>query len=36
VKRGGGKIWKFLGQAMVEGQLAAEAEFTAMIDLRQG
>lgn len=35
VKRGGGKIWKFLGQAMVEGQLAAEAEFTAMIDLRQ-
>lgn len=34
VKRGGGKIWKFLGQAMVEGQLCAEAEFTAMMDLQ--
>ncbi|MFC2967612.1 3-hydroxyacyl-ACP dehydratase FabZ [Acidimangrovimonas pyrenivorans] len=34
VKRGGGKIWKFLGEARVEGELAAQAEFTAMIDLR--
>ncbi|MDP1670211.1 3-hydroxyacyl-ACP dehydratase FabZ [Phaeovulum sp.] len=34
VKRGGGKIWKFLGQARVDGQLAAEAEFTAMMDLK--
>ena len=34
VKRGGGKIWKFHGRALVEGELAAEAEFTAMIDLR--
>jgi 3-hydroxyacyl-[acyl-carrier-protein] dehydratase len=29
----GGKVWKFTGQAMVEGELAAEAEFTAMMDL---
>lgn len=34
VKRGGGKIWKFEGQAFVEGQIAAQAEFTAMLDLR--
>ncbi len=34
VKRGGGKIWKFEGQAFVEGQLAAQAEFTAMMDLQ--
>ncbi|PKP70315.1 MAG: 3-hydroxyacyl-[acyl-carrier-protein] dehydratase FabZ [Alphaproteobacteria bacterium HGW-Alphaproteobacteria-4] len=34
VKRGGGKIWKFAGQARVDGQLAAEAEFTAMMDLK--
>ena len=34
--RGGGKIWKFLGQAKVDGQLAAEAEFTAMMDLKTG
>lgn len=31
--RGGSKIWKFKGRAEVEGDLAAEAEFTAMIDL---
>lgn len=36
VRRGGGKIWKFFGQAKVEGELASEAEFTAMIDLRKG
>ena len=34
VKRGGGKIWKFTGEARVDGQLAAEAEFTAMMDLK--
>ena len=34
VKRGGGKIWKFQGRAMVDGELACEAEFTAMMDLR--
>jgi len=35
-KRGGGKIWKFKGRAMVGDELAAEAEFTAMMDLTQG
>ncbi|MFV2001482.1 MAG: 3-hydroxyacyl-ACP dehydratase FabZ [Paracoccaceae bacterium] len=30
--RGGGKVWKFSGRAEVDGQLAAQAEFTAMID----
>lgn len=33
VKRGGGKVWKFEGRATVEGELAAEAEFTAMMDM---
>jgi 3-hydroxyacyl-[acyl-carrier-protein] dehydratase len=33
--RGGGKVWKFEGKAMVDGQLAAEAIFTAMFDLSQ-
>lgn len=33
--RGGAKIWKLKGRAEVEGELAAEAEFTAMIDLSQ-
>jgi 3-hydroxyacyl-[acyl-carrier-protein] dehydratase len=34
-KRGkpGGKIWKFSGVATVEGELASEVEFTAMMDL---
>ena len=32
-RRGGGKVWKFTGRATVEGELAAEAEFTAMMDL---
>jgi len=32
-KRGGGKVWKFHGRALVEGELACEAEFTAMMDL---
>ncbi len=31
----GGKVWKFAGEAMVEGEMAAEAEFTAMMDLSQ-
>lgn len=29
----GGKIWKFGGVATVEGEMAAEAEFMAMLDL---
>jgi len=29
----GGKVWKFKGVATVEGEMAAEAEFTAMMDL---
>ncbi|MEQ9259341.1 MAG: 3-hydroxyacyl-ACP dehydratase FabZ [Roseovarius sp.] len=29
----GGKVWKFKGVAEVAGELAAEAEFTAMMDL---
>ena len=33
VKRGGGKVWKFEGRALVEGELCAQAEFTAMMDL---
>ncbi|WP_112322593.1 3-hydroxyacyl-ACP dehydratase FabZ [Oceanibium sediminis] len=31
VKRGGGKVWKFDGVAKVDGEVAAEAEFMAMI-----
>ena len=34
VKRPGGRIWKFLGEARVDGQICAQAEFTAMMDLR--
>ena len=30
----GGKVWRFKGVATVDGDLAAEAEFTAMMDLR--
>lgn len=33
--RGGSKVWKFAGRATVDGQLACEAEFSAMIDLSQ-
>ena len=29
----GGKVWKFGGVATVDGEMAAEAEFTAMMDL---
>ena len=31
----GGKIFKFSGKAVVEGELAAEAEFTAMVDIQK-
>ena len=31
----GGKVWKFRGFASVEGEMAAEAEFTAMMDMPQ-
>lgn len=31
--RGGGRVWKFEGRAMVSGELAAEAIYTAMFDL---
>lgn len=31
----GAKVWKFSGVATVEGEMAAEAEFTAMMDLPQ-
>jgi 3-hydroxyacyl-[acyl-carrier-protein] dehydratase len=34
VKRGGGKIWRFGGTAKVDGQVCAEAEITAMMDLQ--
>ncbi len=34
--RVGGKIWKFDGRGLVEGQVAATAEFTAMLDLKEG
>ena len=34
VKRAGGKIWKFEGRGMVDGQICAQAEFTAMMDLK--
>ena len=29
----GGKVWKFAGRGLVDGEMAAEAEFTAMMDL---
>ena len=29
----GGKVWKFAGVAEVGGEMAAEADFTAMMDL---
>jgi 3-hydroxyacyl-[acyl-carrier-protein] dehydratase len=32
----GGKVWRLRGVASVDGELAAEAEFTAMLDLRDG
>ena len=33
--RGGSKIWKFKGKGLVNGKMAAEAEFTAMMDLTE-
>lgn len=35
-KRGGGKVWKFSASASVDGELAAEAEFTAMMEFPKG
>ncbi|MGC8202456.1 3-hydroxyacyl-ACP dehydratase FabZ [Aliiroseovarius sp. PTFE2010] len=32
-KRGGGKVWKFEGRAEVDGEVACDAEFTAMLDM---
>ncbi len=32
----GGKVWKFAGVATVEGEMACECEFTAMMDLSAG
>ena len=29
----GGKVWKFYGEASVDGEMAAQAEFPAMMDL---
>ena len=31
--RSGGKVWKFKGRATVDGDVACECEFTAMMDL---
>ena len=31
----GGKVWKFRGIAAVDGEMAAEASFTAMMDLQR-
>ncbi|WP_128253989.1 3-hydroxyacyl-ACP dehydratase FabZ [Falsirhodobacter deserti] len=35
-KRGGGKVWKFAARGEVDGELAAEAEFSAMMDFPKG
>ena len=34
--RGGGRVWRFEGRAMVGDELAAEATFTAMFDVAKG
>jgi 3-hydroxyacyl-[acyl-carrier-protein] dehydratase len=31
----GGKVWRFAGRATVDGEMAAQAEFTAMMDIPQ-
>lgn len=36
VIRGRGKIWKFWGEGVVDGNVVAESEFAAMIDLPKG
>jgi 3-hydroxyacyl-[acyl-carrier-protein] dehydratase len=33
VLRGGGRVWKFDGKGMVDGQVVAEATYMAMVDL---
>jgi len=33
--KAGGKVWRFSGKGMVEGEVACECTFTAMIDLSQ-
>jgi 3-hydroxyacyl-[acyl-carrier-protein] dehydratase len=33
VLRGGGKVWKFDGKGMVDGQVVAEATYMAMVDV---
>lgn len=33
--RPGGKVWRFNGVASVDGEVAAEADFAAMIDMRK-
>jgi len=30
----GGKVWRFKGRAEVDGDMAAEAEFMAMMDIQ--
>ena len=32
----GGKVWRFGGKATVDGEMAAECEFTAMMDVKAG
>lgn len=32
--KAGGRVWRFRGVATVDGELAAEAEFTAMVDMK--
>jgi 3-hydroxyacyl-[acyl-carrier-protein] dehydratase len=34
--RGGGRVWKFEGRAIVEGELCCEATFMAMFDVPKG
>mgnify|MGYP005844496051 CR=1 FL=1 len=36
VLRGGGKVWKFDGKGIVEGQVVAEATYMAMVDVPPG
>jgi 3-hydroxyacyl-[acyl-carrier-protein] dehydratase len=36
VLRGGGKVWKFDGKGIVDGQVAAEATYMAMVDMPAG
>ncbi len=31
VQRGGGRVWRFEGQGIINGEVAAEARFTAMV-----